>query len=441
MGKGIPVSGVVSGGTSGADGASAPAAAVVSVGDELLLGETVDTNGSWLARELSDLGFRVIRRWVVGDDPGEIREGVGGAISLAEVVMVTGGLGPTPDDLTLPAVAGLLGLPLRTDTRTLSHLEERFRARGFGGLPEQARAMARVPEGATILVNARGSAPGSALEVGGGRLCILLPGVPMEMKSIFEEEVAPLLRERFALRLEPVCHRLIHTTGIAESLLAKEVAKLGLPAEGPVSLAFLPDLRGVRLRLTSRGAPGDRAVEEALERFEELLEPVVAPFRYRSGKGDLAEALGQALQRSGLTLATAESCTGGLIAKRMTDQPGSSRHFVGGVVAYANEVKTALLGVDPKLLEEEGAVSREVAEIMASGVAVRFGAGAGIGITGVAGPGGGTEEKPVGTIWMAVSLGGGVTSRREFFTGEREDIRERGAQAAMALLFRELERR
>jgi nicotinamide-nucleotide amidase len=416
-----------------------PRAAIVSVGDELLLGETVDTNGTWLARQLSDLGFRVVRRWVVGDVPGEIRKGVGEALSTAEVVAVTGGLGPTPDDLTLPTVAGLLGLGLALDTEVLSGLEARFQARGFGVLPEEAKAMARVPEGARVLANTRGSAPGLALESGGGTVCVLLPGVPAEMKGIFRDEVAPLLRARFSSRLEPVSHRVIHTTGIPESLLAREVARLELPADPTVSMAFLPDLRGVRLRLTARGRPGDPGVQEALDRFEERLEPAVARFRYRSQVGDLAESLGQALLIRNQTLATAESCTGGLIAKRMTDHPGSSRYFLGGVVAYANPVKEALLGVDPVLLEEKGAVSREVAEAMASGVAARFGASAGLGITGVAGPGGGTELKPVGTVWIALSVGGAVVSRREFFTGPREDVRERGAQAAMALLLRELE--
>jgi nicotinamide-nucleotide amidase len=415
-----------------------PRAAVVSVGDELLLGETVDTNGTWLARKLSDLGFRVVRRWVVGDVPREIREGFGEAVSRADVVVVTGGLGPTPDDLTLPTVAGLLGLGLRMDAWVLSRLEERFRARGFGALPEEARAMARVPEGARVLANSRGSAPGLAMEVGEGSLCVLLPGVPGEMRGIFTDEVAPLLRARFSSRLEPVSHRVIHTTGIPESLLAREVARLELPADPNVSMAFLPDLRGVRLRLTARGGPGDPGIQEALARAEERLEPVVAPYRYRSPAGDLAEALGQALLLRGMTLATAESCTGGLVAKRMTDHPGSSRYFLGGVVAYANHVKEALLGVGPVLLEERGAVSREVAEAMAYGVAARFGAATGLGITGVAGPGGGTEEKPVGTVWMAVSVGGEMTSRREFFTGPREDVRERGAQAAMALLLREI---
>ncbi len=418
---------------------SVPRAAVVSVGDELLLGETVDTNGSWLARELSSLGLRMVRRWVVGDSIRDIREGVGSALSRADVALVTGGLGPTPDDLTLSAVAGLLGLSLETDAEILAHLKERFRARGFPSLPKESEAMARVPEGGRVLLNTRGSAPGLAMEAGEGRVCVLLPGVPAEMRGIFMDEVIPLLRERFSRRLEPISYRLIHTTGIPESLLAGEVAKLGLPTEGPVSLAFLPDGRGVRLRLAARGAPGHRDVEEALGRFEELLRPVVEPFRYRCRSGDLAEALGKALRERGLTLATAESCTGGLIAKRMTDHPGSSRYFLGSVVAYANEVKTALLGVGEGLLEERGAVSPEVAEAMATGVAGRFGATAGLGVTGVAGPGGGTGDKPVGTVWVAVSLGGEVFSRREFFAGNREDIRERGAQAAMALLLRTLE--
>jgi nicotinamide-nucleotide amidase len=419
---------------------SAPPAALVSVGDELLLGETVDTNGSWLGRRLSDLGFLVIRRWVVGDSRREIQEGVGSALARAEVVLVTGGLGPTPDDLTLPAVSDLLGLPLETDSLILARLKERFRARGLEDLPKQAEAMARVPKGSRILANVRGSAPGLAVEAGQGRLCILLPGVPAEMRGIFEDEVGPLLRERFSPRLEPVRLRLIHTTGIPESLLAGEVARLGLPADGPVSVAFLPDLRGVRIRLTARGVPGDYRVEEALGRFEEILEPVLAPYRYHSRSGDLAEALGQALLHTGRTLATAESCTGGLIAKRMTDHPGSSRYFLGSVVAYADAAKTELLGVGERLLKEKGAVSREVAEAMASGVASRFGATAGIAVTGVAGPGGGTEDKPVGTVWLAVSVGDDVFSRRELFTGDRDDVRERGAQTAMAFLLNELER-
>jgi nicotinamide-nucleotide amidase len=438
-GPAVSGGGVISG--TGEGSPLPPRAAIVSVGDELLLGETVDTNGTWLARELSDLGFRVVRRWVVGDAPGDIREGVGEAVSRADVLVVTGGLGPTPDDRTLSTVAGLLGRGLRTDTGVLSRLEERFRARGLGSLPEEARAMARVPDGARVLANARGSAPGIALETGGGGLCILLPGVPAEMRGIFSDQVAPLLRERFSSRLEPVAHRLIHTTGIPESLLAREVARLELPLDSGVSMAFLPDLRGVRLRLTARGAPGDPGVQAALAEMEERLEPVVAPFRYRSEAGDLAESLGQALLSRRMTLATAESCTGGLVAKRMTDHPGSSSYFLGAVVAYANDVKETLLGVSPALLEEKGAVSREVAEAMASGVAARFGSTAGVGITGVAGPGGGTAEKPVGTVWIAASVGGEVASRRELFAGPREDVRERGAQAAMALLFWEIQGR
>lgn len=425
--------------TVGRNSTSRTLAAVVGVGDELLLGETVDTNGSWLSRELSRVGLSVVRRLVVGDVPQDIRAGVQDSLDRADVVLVTGGLGPTPDDLTLEAVAGLLNMPLELDAGLLEHLRKRFLARGFPQLPKQAEAMARVPKGGRILRNSRGSAPGLALEAGRGRLCVLFPGVPREMKGVFRDEVEPLLRQRFSSRLQPAFHRVIHTTGIPESLLAGEVAKLDLPLGEAVSLAFLPDVRGVRLRLTARGAPGSREVDDVLERFEERLDPVVAPFRYRSESGDLADALGKALRRAGMTLATAESCTGGFIAKRMTDHPGSSLHFLGGVVAYANEVKTGLLGVGERLLEEKGAVSREVAEAMARGIANRLGATAGIGVTGVAGPGGGTDEKPAGTVWVAVSIGAEVFSRREYFSGDREDVRERAAQAAMALLLRTLE--
>lgn len=420
------------------ESAALPRAAVVSVGNELLLGETFNTNGSWLSRRLSDLGFHVRRRWVVGDVAGEIKEGVGSALSLAEVVLVTGGLGPTPDDLTLPAVADVLGLTLETDPMVLARLRERFSARGLGDLPKQAESMARVPRGSRVLANARGSAPGLAMEVEGGALCILLPGVPGEMKGIFEDEVASLLLQRFSSRLQPVVHRLIHTTGIPESLLAAEIEDLGFGGEGRVAMAFLPDQRGVRIRLTARGMPGDRSVEDTLDRLEEQMGPAVASYRYTARSGDLAEALGDALRHSGRTLATAESCTGGLVAKRLTDHPGSSRYFVGSVVAYANEIKTALLGVSDPVLVEKGAVSREVAEAMALGVARRFGATAGIAVTGIAGPDGGTEEKPVGTVWLATALDGEVSSRREVFPGGREEVRERGAQAAMAFLLHRL---
>jgi nicotinamide-nucleotide amidase len=416
---------------------SPPVVVVIGVGDELLLGETVDTNGTWLSGELSRLGFQVLAREVVRDVEEEIREALGRALEKADVVLLTGGLGPTRDDLTRDVVAAYLDRGLEVSEELLAELQERFRARGFDEIPSHSRKMATVPEGATVLRNARGAAPALALETGRG-LCILFPGVPREMKGLFRERAAPFLRTRFRDRLRPVHLHTVYTSGIPESVLSEEAEKV-LPADtGPVSIAFLPDVRGVRIRLTARGLREEAEAEAWFSRIEEALEPVLAPYRYESEAGDLAQALGEALMAAKVKLSVAESCTGGLVAKRLTDHAGSSRFFLGGVVAYDDEIKHRLLGVDRDVLEAKGAVSGEVAEAMAKGVAGRFGTRAGIGVTGVAGPGGGTSEKPVGTVWYAALLDGEVSVRKEGFPGDRSDVRERSAQAAMTLLFRML---
>ncbi len=415
-----------------------PRAVVVGVGDELLLGRTVDTNGAWLARELSDLGFQVVRRGVVADLAGEIRNALDSGLEAADLLVFTGGLGPTPDDLTRPTVATALGRPLKEDPELVKGLRKKFQDRGYPELPPNNRLMAQVPKGARVLPNPQGSAPGLVISTPEGKSCVLLPGVPREMKGIFREGVQSYLAHAFGDRLAPVRVRMIYTTGIPESLLSQKMAPL-LPQDlGPVSLAFLPDLRGVRIRFTAQGL----SEEEARARFDALEAPLrelLQPYRYRAETGDLVEALGEALVEREALLAVAESCTGGLLAKRLTDRPGSSEYFAGGVVAYSNEVKVRELGVTREVLEAQGAVSGSVAREMARGVARRFGVRAGIGITGVAGPGGGTEEKPVGTVWMAVSWGGEVKVARERFPGNREEVRERAAQAAMALLLGLLE--
>jgi len=425
-----------------------PTAVVVGVGDELLFGQTVDTNGAWLAQELSKLGFRVLRRWAVADRREEIQETVSQGLALADLVLLTGGLGPTPDDLTRPAVAELLDAPLEEDPALVAMLEERSRARGDDSLPTNNRLMAMVPKGAQLLENPRGAAPGLVLggvkgwRTGGkeGGLVILLPGPPREVEGIYNLSLSPFLKDAFGDRLAPVYHRMVFTTGIPESVLSLKMAPL-LPEElGPVSIAFLPDLRGVRIRFTALGVDEAEA-RRWFDLLEESLRVLLEPFRFESPSGDLAEAVGLSLLSVGATLAVAESCTGGLVAKRITDYPGSSRYFLGGVIAYDNAVKVGQLGISQELLDVEGAVSQGVAEGMATGVARLFGAQAGIGVTGVAGPGGGTEEKPVGTVWYAASLGGRVVSRMERILGDRDSVRERGAQAALALLFNLLEGR
>jgi nicotinamide-nucleotide amidase len=413
---------------------------VVAVGDELLYGHTVNTNGAWLGQALSTLGLRVARQEVVGDRREEIQGAVDRGLEVGDVVILTGGLGPTPDDLTRPAVAEFLGFDLHEDPALVEVLRERFRARGYDDVPPNNRKMAQVPVGGGLLPNPVGAAPGLVFPLPEGRNVILLPGIPGEMRGIFSGELVPFLRGLFGPRLLQVFFRFIYTTGIPESLLARELELL-LPGDlGPVTVSYLPDPRGVKIRLTAAGV-GEAEAESRFEEMEERLEGLLRPFRYRAESGDLAQALGEALMARGATVAAAESCTGGLISKRITDRPGSSRYFLGGIVAYSDEGKMGHLGVSSEMLNREGAVSRPVAEAMALGVAEGFGATAGIGVTGVAGPDGGSEEKPVGTVWYAASLDGEVSVRMERFLGDREMVRERTAQAAMALLLRILEGR
>lgn len=421
-------------------GGSSVKAAIVTVGDELLLGETVDTNAAWLGRRLALKGIDVVRRHTVADDAHEIRRAVSDALDHARLVVVSGGLGPTPDDLTREAVAELLDAPLALDEALLERLAERFREVGYDDLPETNRSQALVPEGATTLANPHGTAPGLVLEAPGDGLVVLLPGVPRELKGIFDGELTRFLERRLGDRLPPVHIRMIRTTGIPESLLAQKVGEV-LPADtGPVSVAFLPDGKGVDLRLTARGVEAEEA-GRWLDRVEEALEPVVGRWRFDAESGDVVEALTRVLRDRSLTLAVAESCTGGLVGQRITARAGASDVFLGGVVAYADGVKEDLLDVPAEVLEAHGAVSEEVARAMARGVRARFGASTGISITGVAGPGGGTEEKPVGTVCFAAAVEDGVATRRARFPGDRASVRERSAQAAIFLLLRLLEGR
>lgn len=405
---------------------------VVTVGDELLLGDTVDTNGARIGRALAELGAPVVRRITVGDVQSHIMAAVNRSIDEASVVIVTGGLGPTPDDITREAVASLTGSPLRLDPELEAALRERYRAAGYTHFPENNLRQAMVPEGARVLPNERGTAPGLAL-VWLDTLIVLLPGVPRELEWMLAGPVAELLRKAFPEGLRPPVHRRLHTTGIAESRLAERVEAL-LPADrGPVRLAYLPSLRGVTLRFT---VPGQVPPDEA-KAWLDRMESALAELREYVYEGDdLVEAVAHALETGGRTLAVAESCTGGLIAKRLTDRSGSSRWFLGGVVAYADDVKVRQLGVERQVLARVGAVSEEVALGMARGVARALGADAGIGVTGIAGPTGGTPDKPVGTVWYAASVGERAKAEMRRFVGDREAVRERAAQAALKLLHR-----
>lgn len=414
-------------------------AAIVSIGNELLFGETVDTNAAWLAHRLSARGIRVVRGYTVGDVADDIDEALSQALEVADLVILTGGLGPTPDDLTKEVVARHFDRSLVVDPEVQDRLRRHFHASGYDEVPPRSRGQAEVPEGATALENPSGTAPGILIEAKGAHV-VLLPGVPSELRDVVDGALSLHLDALSGARTH---HRVVHTTGLAETRLAERLEpKLeGLPGDVTqgIALAYLPDLRGVDLRFSLHGG----SLEEAEDRFDTLvdaLDDVLGPWRFDAHSGDIAEAVARELRARGWRLAVAESCTGGLVGKRLTDRPGASDVFVGGVVAYDDRIKVDEVDVSREDLEREGAVSEAVACDLATGIARRFGVEAGIGVTGVAGPGGGTEEKPVGTVWIATSAEGSGHATLHRFSGDRDAVRERAAQAALAGLYRRLVR-
>jgi nicotinamide-nucleotide amidase len=403
---------------------------LVTIGTELLLGFTVDTNGAEIARALSAVGVAVVRRTSVTDSPEAILDAVRGGLQRTGAVLTTGGLGPTRDDISKRVVADLFGAPLDFDERVWAALVERF-AR-LGRVPVASnRSQAEVPRGATVLPNRWGTAPGLWLE-GAPGLVIMLPGVPGEMRKLLEHEVTPRLMPRADGRV--IRSRLVRTTGIPESTLAERMGEIEREI-APLSLAYLPGLDGVDLRLSAWRLPPAEA-EARLAAAVALLRERGGEHVYGEGEADLAELVLEAGRGRKARIATAESCTGGLVGARLTEIPGSSDVYVGGVVAYANELKTGVLGVDPALVAEHGAVSEPVALAMALGAAQRLGADTAVSVTGIAGPGGGSETKPVGTVWFGVACDGTVAAHRILLPGTRHDIRARAAQAALHLLLR-----
>ena len=415
---------------------------LLTVGTELVLGFTVDTNAAEMGRALAAAGVRVTRRATVGDEPAEVRSAVATALDRTGAVIVTGGLGPTRDDLTKQAVAEVFGLTLRHDPAILANLEEMYRRRGIAPMPAANRSQADVPEGATVLPNPLGTAPGLWIEDDRGRLAVLLPGVPKEMRGLMEREVVPRLvrrtehrRDGQGARAEVIKSKVIRTTGIGESALADQLGDVEKLIGQKVTLAWLPSLDGVDLRLTAWNLPEEEA-DAALARAAEVLRPRVGDHAYGDDGADLAAVVLKALESAGARLAVAESCTGGLVGAKLTAVPGSSRVFAGGVVAYDNEVKLGLLGVSADALAEHGAVSEAVARQMAAGAARALGTDAAVAVTGIAGPDGGTEQKPVGTVWIAVQWKDTVRAFTFVLFGNREDVRHRAAQAALNALRR-----
>jgi nicotinamide-nucleotide amidase len=411
-----------------------PGAVLLTIGDELLLGDRVDTNGGWLAAFLSAAGFRVQMILTVGDDVPAMHSALSRAVEVAAggVVVMTGGLGPTTDDVTREAVASWLGVPLQEDPAILETLEARFRQRGFANLPLPNRRLAQVPEGAEVLPNPAGTAPGLALSLAGrgpaGGWLFLLPGVPVEMRALMEQEVGPRLARLPGPRPAPLASAVVRTAGIPESALAEMLEPLTGGTPG-ILVQYRPSWEGVELRITASDGP------DALEGFMSRAAHILEPWQYGGAESSLAGAVLARCEAMGWTIAVAESCTGGLLGARLTAVPGSARVFLGGVVAYANDVKVGLLGVEETTLAAHGAVSEIVARQMAEGVRARLGATVGVSITGVAGPGGGSPHRPVGTVCFGLAdTDQGWVSEQVHFPGGRDEIRERAVQHALRLI-------
>ncbi|MGH7629440.1 MAG: competence/damage-inducible protein A [Gemmatimonadales bacterium] len=405
---------------------------LLTIGTELLLGFTIDTNAAHIARALSGIGVRVVRRATVYDRREDIRDAVREALARTGVVITTGGLGPTRDDVTKRVVADLYDAPLEFDEGIWQALVERF-ARMGRVAPAGNRLQAEVPRGATVLPNRWGTAPGLWLE-GTPGVAILLPGVPREMRMLLEHEVAPRLAARSGDRV--IRSRMVRTSGIPESLLAERLGDIE-ERVAPLTLAYLPGYDGVDLRLTAWDAvPAD--ADAVLAAGIALLRERAGDNVYGEDDADLAAVVLEAARQRRVRIAVAESCTGGLVGKRLTDTPGSSDVFVGGVIAYDNTVKLTMLEVPAEVLDAHGAVSGEVAGAMALGAARRFGVPLAVAVTGVAGPGGGSEAKPVGTVWLATSLDGVAEATRVLLPGSRAEIRMRAAQAALLFALRRL---
>jgi len=398
-------------------------AIILAVGDELVSGQTIDTNTPFLARQLAQLGIATTSHRCVRDDRAAIAEAIRRSAAGAELVLVTGGLGPTEDDLTRWGLADAMDSELIVDETRLAKIEEFFRRRGRTMI-DANRVQAMIPAGAEAISNRMGTAPGIAADVGGAKVYVT-PGVPAEMKCMYVEQIAP----RLGRRRGAITHRLVHTFGIGESDLGVRIADL--MARGANPLVGTTVAAGmVSIRITAR-ADSDAGADE-------LAACAVAEIRRRLGRlvvgedtATPASVVGDLLRSRGQTLATAESCTGGLVGKLLTDPAGASDYYLGGAVAYANDVKQRALGVPDETLRSFGAVSEQVAAAMAAGCRERFVSDWAISITGIAGPAGGSDDKPVGTVCIAIADSDGPHTWRHVFGGSREMVRSRAAMAAL----------
>src|SRR5215471_969058 len=403
-------------------------AEIIAVGSELLTPDRVDTNSLFLTEELNKAGIEVLRKTIVGDDRELLAEAFRDALNRVPLIISSGGLGPTEDDLTRETVAELLRRKLKLDEKILDGIKARFRSFNRE-MPDINVRQAMVPEGAEALNNPRGTAPGLWIE-DGEHMIALLPGPPRELKPLFLEEVLPRVARRVsAVRM---FHRELRVTGMGESAVDQRIQPVYKRfAEVNTTVLASPGEIQIHLRMwTEDAALAQKNFSEIEQGFEIALTDRI----FSRDGSSLEEVVARLLTMNNATISAAESCTGGLLAQRLTSIAGSSHYFLGGVVCYSNEMKTAWADVPKELIEAKGAVSAEVAVALAEGIRRRVGSTLGVGITGIAGPGGGSEEKPVGTVHIAVASGGETKARAARFMGDREMIRMQASQMALDMV-------
>lgn len=406
---------------------------IITIGDEILIGQIVDTNSAWMAQQLNDIGAKVERITTVSDNMEEILESLADAEKRADVVLITGGLGPTKDDITKKALATYFHCGFTFYPQIADHIAKLF-ARFGKEMSELNRLQAELPSACIPLQNDQGTAPGMWFERN-ATVFVSMPGVPYEMKGIMRVHVLPKLVDKF--KMPTILHRTVLTMGMGESWLSERIASWEDALPAGIKLAYLPSPGRVRLRLSAIGEDFS-SVRTALDVEVEKLLAIIPELVYGFDDDLIEQVVGRKLRAMNCTLSTAESCTGGLIAHRITSISGSSEYYIGSVVAYSNRIKTDGLGVDKAAIEKFGAVSEEVVRQMADGVRSRFGTDYAIATSGIAGPNGGTDEKPVGTVWIAVAGPEGTIAKKYLFGHDRQRNIEISCNTALNMLRKQL---
>jgi len=388
---------------------------IITIGDEILYGHILDTNAKWLSKNLNELGVKTNKISTIGDNYIQIKDLLQSSIKENDIIIFTGGLGPTNDDITKKCLNDFFKGKLVTDNYTLSHIKKIFKKRNLD-LTKKNRDQALVPDNCKVLHNEYGTAPGIAFEKD-NKLVISLPGVPYEMKSLFEDKCSKIIKQKFSLSI--IHHRTIKTVGIGESWLSDLISEWEKNLDDKISLAYLPSIGRVKLRLTGRGNNLYK-IKSAIDKEEKKVLPIIKKYIYGFDNDELESCVGNLLIKYKKTLSIAESCSGGHLSHLITSIPGSSKYFLGSIVAYNNNVKINNLNVNKRNIKKFGAVSKEVVEEMANNVRIKFNSSIGISTSGIAGPSGGSEEKPVGTVWIGYSDKNKTLSKKLVLTNRRD---------------------